>query len=150
MGVRRLRSAGCAVCGDVTQEMRLVAVRAFAIRSAIAPFLAWLCGIAANVLRNAGGGRKVSQRSRAMKRPRTTTPNGFGRGDPPGARRVAEHYEAVLRAKYLDLSSVEQIAAEWDQSAKAIESLLTRARTAFRVAYEQREGIESAIKKVES
>ena len=48
--------------------------------------------------------------------------------------------------KYLDLLSVEQIAAEWDETPKAIESLLTRARQAFRSAYEHLSGIDVAIK----
>jgi RNA polymerase sigma-70 factor (ECF subfamily) len=46
-------------------------------------------------------------------------------------------YEAVLRAKYLDQQSVAQIAESWRETPKAIESLLTRAREAFRAAYEK-------------
>lgn len=42
-------------------------------------------------------------------------------------------------AKYVDAQSVNDIAAERGQSPKAIESLLTRAREAFRAAYEPRE-----------
>jgi DNA-directed RNA polymerase specialized sigma24 family protein len=38
----------------------------------------------------------------------------------------------VLRAKYLEQRSVNDIALAWQQTAKAIESLLTRARLAFR------------------
>jgi RNA polymerase sigma-70 factor (ECF subfamily) len=45
------------------------------------------------------------------------------------------HYEAVLRAKYLEGQSVADIAAGRGDSAKAVESLLTRARQAFREAY---------------
>jgi RNA polymerase sigma-70 factor (ECF subfamily) len=58
------------------------------------------------------------------------------------AERVAEalaglpdRYEQVLRAKYLDRLTVDQIAAGWGETPKAIESLLTRARQAFREAY---------------
>ena len=61
------------------------------------------------------------------------------------AERVAEAlaeinplYEAVLRAKYLDRQSVEEMAAALGESPKAIESRLTRARQAFREAYEAR------------
>jgi RNA polymerase sigma-70 factor, ECF subfamily len=49
--------------------------------------------------------------------------------------RLPEHYETVLRAKYLDGLSVAAIAAERGESVKAVESLLTRAREAFRAAY---------------
>jgi RNA polymerase sigma-70 factor (ECF subfamily) len=52
---------------------------------------------------------------------------------------LPEHYESVLRAKYLDGLSVSDIAAERGESIKAIESLLTRAREAFRSAYESGE-----------
>jgi RNA polymerase sigma-70 factor (ECF subfamily) len=48
---------------------------------------------------------------------------------------LPENYEAVLRAKYLEQKSVVEIAADWQQSPKAIESLLTRAREAFRQSY---------------
>jgi RNA polymerase sigma-70 factor (ECF subfamily) len=49
---------------------------------------------------------------------------------------LPERYEAVLRAKYLDELSVAQIADNWKETPKAIESLLTRARMAFRDAYQ--------------
>jgi RNA polymerase sigma-70 factor (ECF subfamily) len=45
----------------------------------------------------------------------------------------------VLRMKYLEGRSVADIAAERDDSPKAVESLLTRAREAFRQAYLQTE-----------
>src|SRR5262249_21760563 len=53
---------------------------------------------------------------------------------------LPEHYEAVLRAKYLDQQSVAEIAAAWQETPKAIESLLTRAREAFRTAYQNATG----------
>ena len=42
----------------------------------------------------------------------------------------------MLRAKYLDGRPVDAIAADAGASPKAVESLLTRARQAFRQAYE--------------
>jgi RNA polymerase sigma-70 factor (ECF subfamily) len=45
-------------------------------------------------------------------------------------------HEQVLRAKYLEQMSVRVIADAWRETPKAIESLLTRARQAFREAYE--------------
>jgi RNA polymerase sigma-70 factor (ECF subfamily) len=50
---------------------------------------------------------------------------------------LPEHYEALLRAKYLDQMTVAQIADMRGESGKAVESLLTRARQAFREAYEK-------------
>ena len=44
-------------------------------------------------------------------------------------------YEAVLRAKYLDGRSVQQIAEAGGETPKAVESLLGRAREAFRDMY---------------
>jgi DNA-directed RNA polymerase specialized sigma24 family protein len=51
---------------------------------------------------------------------------------------LPERYEAALRAKYFERQSVAEMAAANGESAKAIESLLTRARQAFREAYAPR------------
>ena len=53
--------------------------------------------------------------------------------------RLPERYEAALRAKYLDQQSVAEMVAAWSESPKAIESLLTRAREAFRQEYQRLE-----------
>ena len=50
---------------------------------------------------------------------------------------LPEHYETLLRAKYLDQMTVAQIAECRGESQKGVESLLTRARQAFREAYEK-------------
>jgi RNA polymerase sigma-70 factor, ECF subfamily len=49
---------------------------------------------------------------------------------------LAEREEAVLRAKYLDGMSVAEIASLRGETPKAIESLLSRARRAFRRVYQ--------------
>ena len=41
---------------------------------------------------------------------------------------MPERQEAALRAKYLDGLSVNEIAASWNETPKAVESLLSRAR----------------------
>src|SRR5262249_4884923 len=56
---------------------------------------------------------------------------------------LPERQEAVLRAKYLEQMSVAQIAGAWGESEKAIESLLTQARAAFRLASAKEELSES-------
>jgi RNA polymerase sigma-70 factor (ECF subfamily) len=45
------------------------------------------------------------------------------------------HYRDALEAKYLTGKSVRDLATLWSVSEKAVESLLTRARQAFRVAF---------------
>jgi RNA polymerase sigma-70 factor (ECF subfamily) len=130
---------------DVIQETWLTAVRRLrTFDPEKGPFFAWLCGIAANAARNA-----LRARRRRAKRTRPLEP---GHDAPaPGPDDAAtdkaacvaaalaalpDHYEAVLRAKYLDRMTVDVIAAERGESPKAVESLLARARQAFREAYE--------------
>jgi RNA polymerase sigma-70 factor (ECF subfamily) len=132
---------------EVVQETWLTAVRRVRdFDPARGSFAAWLCGIAANVLRN--------QLRRAVRRRAVPPPAGARTAEAADAaverREQAEHvaralaelperYEAVLRAKYLDGRSMAEIAADWDETPKAVESLLTRARQAFRDAYQRRE-----------
>ncbi len=132
------RCAGLRDAADeVVQETWLTAVRRVPrFDPARGAFARWLCGIAANHLRNHFRReriRRISGRSR--------DPAGQP-ADPERAERIAralaalpERYESVLRTKYLDGRSVADIAAEGGESPKAVESLLTRARQAFRDAY---------------
>jgi RNA polymerase sigma-70 factor (ECF subfamily) len=124
---------------EVTQETWLHAVRRVAdFDPGRASFLAWLRGIAANVLRN-----RFRRDARRRTRPLSgeTVAVGEGRAE---AERVAAalaalppHYEAVLRSKYVDGLSVAGIAARTGSTEKAVESLLGRARQAFRDAYHE-------------
>ncbi len=123
---------------DVLQEAWMTAVRRIdSFDPDAGPFLAWLRGIAANLLLNR------FRKKRAIPPP-------IGEGEPADAeamrRERAEgvasalaslptRYEAVLRMKYLEGLAVAEIAALCGESAKATESLLTRAREAFRAAY---------------
>jgi RNA polymerase sigma-70 factor (ECF subfamily) len=130
---------------EIVQETWLTAVQR--IRSfdpERADFAGWLRGIASNLLRN-------QLRSRLRRGQMARLGNGqhavpaatdLDRESEDRAERVAralaalpEHYEAVLRAKYLDQMSVNEIAAVRNESAKAVESLLTRARQTFRETY---------------
>ena len=130
---------------EVLQEAWLIAVRRIReFDPERAAFAAWLAGIAANVLRNVLRRRRfrnsrqetlteeppaaVSERSVAEARERSA---GIARA----LAELPQRYERVLRAKYLDGRSMAEIAADWGESPKAIESLLTRAREAFRAAY---------------
>lgn len=123
---------------DVVQETWLTAVRRLrAFDPSAGSFAAWLRGIAANLLRNHF--RRETRRAYRM-RPLDDEPAAEQANT--DAERIVhtlsvlpEHYEAVLRAKYLDGQSVADIAQARGESAKAVESLLTRARQAFRQAY---------------
>lgn len=117
---------------EAIQETWLTAVRRIGdFDPDRAGLAAWLRGIAVNVVRN------------LLRRPRTIALEGDVMARcPERGRRVAEalatlpeHYERVLKLKYLDGRTVEEIAAESGDSPKAIESMLTRARAAFRAAY---------------
>jgi RNA polymerase sigma-70 factor, ECF subfamily len=125
---------------DITQETWLIAVRrirSFDLRKA--PFAKWLCGIAANLLRNHF---RASRPATNQVLPERATAQDREQERRERAERIAralaelpEHYEAVLRAKYLEQRSVAEIALAWGESLKTVESLLSRSRQAFRAAY---------------
>jgi len=135
---------------ELVQETWLTAVRRMRhFQPRQASFLAWLRGIAANLLRN----HLRKQRTlTAFEQAVSGQPGGNGEDASQQhdrqqeieqrERRVAaalealsEREETVLRAKYLEGLSVAEIAAGAGETPKAIESLLTRARQAFRSAY---------------
>ncbi|HZY83693.1 MAG TPA: sigma-70 family RNA polymerase sigma factor [Gemmataceae bacterium] len=125
---------------EAVQETWLTAVRRLrSFDPARGSFAGWLRAIAANVLRNHF--RRESRRRAAA--PAAARPEAQTAGpEVERAERVAaalaalpERYEAVLRAKYLDGQSVAAIAAAAGDTPKAVESLLSRARQAFRDAY---------------
>jgi RNA polymerase sigma-70 factor (ECF subfamily) len=133
---------------DVLQETWLVAVRRLgSFDPAKGAFFDWLCGIASNAARSA-----IRARCRQKARCRTLVhaddrSAADTRDAIDAAERVAaalavlpDHYEAVLRGKYLDHLSVNEIATARGESPKAVESLLTRARQAFRDAHEKTNG----------
>jgi RNA polymerase sigma-70 factor (ECF subfamily) len=130
---------------EVVQEVWLVAVRGIRQFDPLqGTFAAWLRGIALNVLNN----HRRKQGTRGMPvslevtDPAAPAPRQDRIDQMEEADRIAaalgalpEKYEAVLRAKYLEQMSVGEIASAWNESLKAIESLLTRARDAFRERY---------------
>jgi RNA polymerase sigma-70 factor (ECF subfamily) len=141
------RCGGMADLADeVVQDTWLTAVRRVrAFRPEQGPLAGWLCGIAANLVRNRlrarsrrGAGTAEACQRIAEKRAVS------GETAEQVARALAElppHYEAVLRVKYLDGLTVQAIAEQRGDTPKAVESLLTRARQAFREAYQT---VESA------
>jgi RNA polymerase sigma-70 factor (ECF subfamily) len=128
---------------DVLQETWLTAVRRIRrFDPEEGSFRGWLCGIASNVIRN-------QLRSRRRRAARFQPLNGVPGGEDATLRQreqaeqvaralanISERYEQVLRMKYLDRMSVAEIATAWGETEKAVESVLSRARDAFREAYE--------------
>jgi RNA polymerase sigma factor (sigma-70 family) len=103
--------------------------------------LSWLRGIAANVRRNQlRSARRLSQREATGngKLDTAASPDPFADTKERDEQIAAalddllERQESVLRAKYFDGLSVAEIAAAWNETPKAIESLLSRSRDAFR------------------
>lgn len=142
------RCGGCRHDADeVVQETWLTAVRQIrSFQPRQGSFVAWLRGIAANVRRNhLRSTRRLSNRE-------SSTGEEFVDGarselaadEQERSQHIAdvfdsllERQESVLRAKYFDELSVAEIAAAWNESPKAIESLLSRARDAFRERFER-------------
>lgn len=126
---------------EVVQETWLVAVRRIAdfdpTRGSID---GWLKGIAANVLKNHRRRWQRDGRTEALDR-EPTSPNSesseSGELMALALTTLPAQYQAVLRAKYAERLTVNDIGRRWGSTAKAIESMLSRARQALRRAYEQ-------------
>lgn len=130
---------------EVVQETWLTAVRRIGrFDPAQGCFEAWLKGIAENVLKN--------HRRRWLREPRDASidePDCAGAAERQVETRelltlalteLPAHYEAVLRAKYQEQLSVAEIAGRLNSTQKAVESLLSRARDAFRRVYQRLSG----------
>ncbi len=125
---------------EVVQETWLTAVRRLkAFDPARGPFDAWLKGIAANVLRNQRRRWRRDARAKALDDDNLCQePPPPENGELIGLALTAlpQRYQAVLRAKYEERLSVSEIAARLGATAKATESLLARAREAFRSIFQ--------------
>jgi RNA polymerase sigma-70 factor, ECF subfamily len=122
---------------DVVQEAWLLAaskLRAF--DPARGRFAGWVCGLAANAARTAVRTRlRQGRRLAAIRVPADEPDEHDSELVAVALAELPAEYEAVLRAKYFEQRSVSDIAAERGKGVKAVESLLTRAREAFRTAY---------------
>lgn len=107
-------------------------------------FEGWLRGIADGLLSNRSR-RESRRRARERSLPGVETPASSGPNPAPRADLAEEiaftltalprKYQEVLRAKYEEELKVAEIARRWGEPEKAVESLLFRARAAFREAY---------------
>jgi len=131
---------------DIVQETWLTVVRGIRrFDPTRASFLTWLRGIAANLRRNQLrrnrriAGEQVFANGEAAARDPTTAEDEQDRAERTAAAldALSERQEAVLRAKYFDGLTVDEIAGSWHETPKAIESLLSRARAAFRERFER-------------
>ena len=130
------------VADEIVQETWLIAIRRLReFDTDRAAFLTWLRGIASNLARNHF--RKEKRRPiQSLANTDVPAPTSGVDERREQAERIAQalaglpkNYEAVLRAKYLDQESVADIATARNESIKAVESLLTRARQALREAF---------------
>ena len=134
------------VADDMVQETWLTAVsRIRRFDPTRASFLAWLRGIAANVRRNQLrrdrriAGQRFPSNGEVAADDATAVAEEKERADWIAAAldAISDRQEAVLRAKYFDGLTVDEIAGSWNETPKAIESLLSRARAAFRERLER-------------
>jgi len=140
----RWRCGGhCDLVDDVLQEAWMTAVRRVRdFDPAGGAFAAWVSGIAANAVRNAlrrEGRRSAGREPLAEPVTAERTPDDRALRTAEALADLNPRFERALRAKYLDGWSVADMAAAWSETPKAVESLLSRAREAFREAYMSRE-----------
>lgn len=129
---------------EAVQEAWMIAVRKLgSFDSQRGTFGAWLQGILTNVLANQHRRWALRDRAESPLDPAAITAHGNKAGpDETLALALTElpaGYQHALHAKYVDGHSTEEIARESGRTAKAVESLLTRARAALRDAYEKRQ-----------
>lgn len=130
---------------DLTAETFLAAVAA-ARRSAAAPSAGWLIGVARHKLVDHWRWRVREERRLQMAYDEPTYAD-----DPWDAQldairatdvlsRLGAHHRSALTLRYLDDLPVSEVADHLGRTLHATEALLVRARSAFRSAYEDREG----------
>ena len=131
---------------EILQETWLIAVkriREFAPEKGT--FADWIKGIATNVMRNE---LRKRQSSSAIFLGGLAASSDETAESSESTQKILHHeriteilqllpirYAEVLKEKYLEQKSVAEIASSWNESTKAVESLLTRARQAFREAF---------------
>jgi RNA polymerase sigma-70 factor, ECF subfamily len=138
---------------DVTQEVFLAACRSAESLRNDGVAMAWLRAIArakvADYFRSAARRSETPTPTETLAELPAANPDVHWNAQQARAVQVArilrslpEGYGNVLEEKYLDGMSVREMAARRGQSEKAVESALTRARTAFRNAWAATQGQE--------
>lgn len=135
------------LAADVVQESWLIAVRRIRrFDPSRGTFQSWLRGIARNVLRNEWR-RRERLEPKVADCDRLAHSGAESEASAEDNRRavierlrralaeLSPRYQGVLREKYAEGHSVADISSRYGASAKAVESLLSRAREALRSAY---------------
>jgi RNA polymerase sigma-70 factor (ECF subfamily) len=138
------RCGNIAVAEELTAETFLAAVDAVRRATVQDVTVAWLIGIARHKL--ADHWRRRAREERKLTAVRSSGPPETS--DPwddhleavrarATLRRLGPHHQAVLTLRYLDGLPVADVAAHLRRSVQATEALLTRAKAAFRKAYDE-------------
>jgi len=127
---------------DVVQEIWLKAALGMGdFDPARGGFEGWLRGIAENQLRNQRRRESLRRAAPLSTAAEATVATNAAEhvelrdGVALTFAAIAPHYQAVLRAKYEERLPTAEIAAQWGTTPKSVESLLGRARAAFRDAF---------------
>jgi RNA polymerase sigma-70 factor (ECF subfamily) len=131
---------------ELTSETFLGAVSACRKEQAAPVSVAWLIGVARHKLADHWRRREREERGLRLvheSEPETTDP-WDDQLDAMLARQVlgslGAAHRAALTLRYVDGLAVPEVAAHLDRTLHATEALLVRARTAFRKAYQEKEG----------
>ena len=129
---------------EVVQEVWMVAVRRIeSFDPTRSSFENWMRGIAVNVIRNHRHAWKRLEGLRPVEgvsmEAEPGTPIELAEQIGLALTTLPTRYRSVLKAKYEEKLSVIEIARKWKESPKAVESLLTRARGAFREIFNRLE-----------
>jgi RNA polymerase sigma-70 factor (ECF subfamily) len=137
------RCGSTSVAEDLTSETFVAAVTAVQDRKVANLTTAWLVGVARHKLVD-----HWRREVRETRRLQAVADDSVAHDDPWEARlesarahevlgELGAHHRSALTLRYLDGLSVPEVAACLDRTVHATETLLVRARTAFRSAYEE-------------
>ncbi|MBA4384475.1 MAG: hypothetical protein C0410_07040 [Anaerolinea sp.] len=139
---------------EIWQDCLLVSIRGIAGFNGKSKIYTWLCAIAHHKI--ADFFRRNNQSTEAIFSPLEETENLFDKSSLPEdllqkkavrikvvntLQLLPEEYRLALTARYADEIGVEEIAHQLGRSYKATESILSRARSAFKVAFTNDQGV---------
>ena len=147
-----LRVSDAALAEDLVQETMIRAIKGFASYRGEASLFTWLCQILRNQISdwNRSNGNKLQLQDSLDDRPEIRAAMESVQSRIAGDERemlanqqvvhlvldyLPARYGAVLELKYIEGHSVEEIAHKMSASTASVQSLLARARSAFRSTY---------------
>lgn len=143
-----LRRTNASIAEDLTQEVFMAAARAFGSGAAEKVTVAWLVAVAKTRLVDHYRREQRQRRKLVLAWSAHRPENAGSAEDSSDAQHLAAEVEAALSAlsapqrtalvlHYLDDQSIAEVAATLCRSVRATESLLARARAAFRTAMKE-------------